>query len=93
MQGELFPGYKYQISVQSVGGGPIQVIKQPLLLTRFDGTTYMSYPDAANFFTYQTPDQNIESLLAEWSSAGDDLWRVTLQIADSFDNPVPGAVP
>jgi hypothetical protein len=93
MQGELFSGYKYQVTVQPVSGGMVQVLSQPLQLTRFDGTTYMSYPDAANFFTYATPDQNIDSLLAEWSSTGDDLWRVTLQIADSSDNPVAGALP
>lgn len=93
MQGDLFPGYKYQITVQPASGGPVTALNTPLMLTRWDGTTYMSSPDPANFYTYMDPDQNIDSLLGEWDTTGDDKWRITLLIADSSDHPVPGSLP
>src|ERR1035438_5965092 len=46
VQGELFPGYKYKLTVQDKSGGlPIDLIT-PLTLTRWDGTTYVNAPDA-----------------------------------------------
>ena len=93
IQGESFVGYKYQITVQDLTtGAPPIVLSAPLTLTRWDGTTYTSAPDPAHFYTYD-PTLNIDSLLGEWTSGGDDLWLVTLTIADMSDNPVPGAIP
>jgi hypothetical protein len=64
-----------------------------LLLTRWDGTTYTSAPDVNGYFTYMDPTLNIDSLLGEWDTSGDDLWQITLQIADMADNPVLGSLP
>ncbi len=93
VQGELFPGYKYKLTVQDTVGGLPQDLITPLTLTRWDGTTYVSKPDAQHYYTYQDPTQNIDSLLGEWDTGGDDLWQITLQIADLADNPIPGSVP
>lgn len=93
VQGPEFPGYKYKIQVRRISGGAWQDVATPLLLTRWDGTTYVSNPDASNFFVYQQYANNIENLLGEWQTSGDDVWEVKLQIADLSDNPVPGAVP
>ncbi len=93
VQGELFPGYKYKLTVQDTSGGLPMDLVTPLTLTRWDGTTYVSAPDAQHYFTYQDPTQNIDSLLGEWDTSGDDLWRITLQIADLADNPIFGALP
>jgi hypothetical protein len=93
IQGPEFYGYKYKIQVRPHSGGSWQDVVTPLLLTRWDGTTYVSYPDPSNFFTYQQYQYNIENLLGEWQSSGDEVWDVKLQIADLSDNPVPGAVP
>ena len=91
-QGPEFPGYKYRIQVRNVtAGGTFQDVATPLMLTRADGTTYMSNPDALNFFDYQQYPDNIENLLGNWDSSGDDQWEVKLEIADFADNPVPGA--
>ena len=92
VQGELFPGYKYKLTVQNTGGGLPQDLITPLTLTRWDGTTYVSAPDAAHYYTYQDPTQNIDSLLGEWDTGGDDLWQITLQIADMADNPIFGSL-
>lgn len=93
-QGPEFPGYKYRIQVRNLtAGGSFQDVAAPLMLTRADGTTYISNPDASNFFVYQQYPDNIENLLGNWSSSGDDQWQVKLEIADLSDNPVPGAIP
>jgi hypothetical protein len=93
-QGPEFPGYKYRIQVRNVtAGGSFQKVDTPLLLTRSDGTTYVSTADVNGFFEYQQYPNNIENLLGNWHSSGDDLWDVKLEIADQFDNPVPGALP
>ncbi len=93
VQGPEFPGYKYRIQVRRTSGGSWQDVTTPLWLTRWDGTTYLSSPDASNFFEYQTYTNNIENLLGNWYSGGDDQWQVKLEIADMSDNPVPGSIP
>jgi hypothetical protein len=94
VQGPEFPGYKYRIQVRDVSvGGSWQTVVTPLMLTRWDGTTYVNNPDAGGYFEYQQYVNNIENLLGNWGSFGDDLWEVKIEIADLFDNPVLGAVP
>ena len=78
VQGELFPGYKYKLTVQDKSGGLPQDLIKPLTLTRWDGTTYVDAPDAQHYYVYQDPSQNIDSLLGEWDTTGDDLWQITL---------------
>jgi hypothetical protein len=94
VQGPEFPGYKYRIQVRDLStGGAWQTVITPLLLTRWDGTVYVSVPDGSGYFEYQQYVNNIENLLGNWGSAGDDLWQVRIEIADQFDNPVLGAIP
>jgi hypothetical protein len=94
VQGPEFSGYKYRIQTRDLtSGGSWQTVITPLLLTRWDGTTYVSIPDGSGFFEYQQYVNNIENLLGNWGSAGDDLWEVRIEIADQFDNPVLGAIP
>ena len=93
IQGEAFVGYKYKLTVRNTGGGAPQVLTTPLTLTRWDGTTYTSSPDASFYYTYVDPIMNIDSLLGEWDTSGDDLWEVTLEIADMADNPLLGSIP
>src|SRR5258707_732870 len=93
VQGPEFPGYKYRIQVRDVSvGGSWQTVATPLMLTRWDGTTYISNPDAGGYFEYQQYVNNIENLLGNWGSFGDDLLGVKIEIADLFDKPVLGAV-
>jgi hypothetical protein len=93
VQGPEFPGYNYRIQVRDVTvGGAWQTVTTPLMLVRWDGTTYVSNPDPSGYFQYQQYANNIENLLGNWGSFGDDLWEVKIEIADSSDNPVPGAV-
>jgi hypothetical protein len=94
VQGPEFPGYRYRIQVRDItAGGTWQTVITPLMLTRWDGTTYISNPDPSGYFEYQQYPNNIENLLGNWDSGGDNLWDVKIDIADSFDNPVVGAIP
>jgi hypothetical protein len=94
VQGPEFFGYKYRVQVRDLTtGGPWQNVTTPLMLTRWDGTTYISNPDVNGYFDYQQYPNNIENLLGNWYSGGDDLWEVKIDIADFLDNLVPGAIP
>ncbi|HKE24408.1 MAG TPA: hypothetical protein VKB88_18725 [Bryobacteraceae bacterium] len=94
VQGPEFPGYRYRIQVRDItSGGSWQTVSTPLILTRWDGTTYISNPDVNGYFDYQQYTNNIENLLGNWDSSGDDLWEVKIDIADFFDNPIAGAIP
>src|SRR5262249_17582493 len=72
VQGPEFPGFKYRIQVRRTTGGLWQDVATPLWLTNWDGTTYLSSPDANNFFEYRDYLNNIENLLGEWDTGGDD---------------------
>jgi hypothetical protein len=93
-QGPEFPGYWYRIQVRDVSvGGTWQSVVNPLLLTKWDGTTFNSNP-VGDFFPYQQYVNNIENLLGNWDSSGDDLWEIKIEIfADALGTPVGGAVP
>jgi hypothetical protein len=93
-QGPEFPGYWYRIQVRDVSvGGTWQSVVTPLLLTKWDGTTFTSNP-VGDFFPYQQYVNNIENLLGNWDSSGDDLWEIKIEIfADALGTPVSGAVP
>jgi hypothetical protein len=92
IQGESFVGYKYQLTVQDLTSGGLPItLNQPLTLTRWDGTTYTSAPDSSGYYTYVDPSYNQDQLLGEWDTTGNDLWLVTLQIAQPSDAPVSGA--
>jgi hypothetical protein len=94
VQGPEFFGFNYRIQVRDITtGGSWQTVATPLMLTRSDGTTYISNPDVNGYFSYQQYPNNIENLLGNWDSGGDDLWEVKIDIADLSDNPVPGAIP
>jgi hypothetical protein len=93
IQGPEFHGFKYRIQVRPLAGGLWQNVVTPLLLTRSDGTVFLSSPDGSGFFEYQKYENNIENLLGEWDTGGDDQWLVKLEIADMFDNPIVGAIP
>lgn len=94
VQGPEFPGYRYRIQVRNItAGGSWQTVTAQLMLTRWDGTTYFSNPDLNGYYNYQQYTDNIENLLGNWDSSGDDLWEVKIDIADFFDNPVVGAIP
>ena len=82
-QGPEFPGYWYRIQVRDISvGGSWQT-----------GTTYISNP-VNGFFPYQQYINNIENLLGNWNSSGDDLWEIKIEIfADSLGTPVLGAIP
>jgi hypothetical protein len=93
-QGPEFPGYWYRIQVRDVSvGGTWQSVVTPLLLTKWDGTTFTSNP-VGDFFPYKQYVNNIENLLGNWDSSGDDLWEIKIEtFADALGTPVSGAVP
>ncbi len=84
VQGAPLVGFEYLVEVTPVDifnnpvGAPTPVVTN-LTLTRLDGTTFTL---SANFithrFAYQNFDQNVNSVLAQWDSGGDERWQVKL---------------
>jgi hypothetical protein len=92
VQGPEFSGYRYRIQVRDVtAGGSFQTVMTSLMLTKSDGTTYTSNPDVKGFFAYQNYQDNIENLLGNWGTSGDDLWEVQIEIADLADTVLGSA--
>jgi hypothetical protein len=89
VQGAPVPGHSYRVEVIPAGGGaPTPVVTQ-LLLTRWDGTTYVHQANpVTQRFDYVDFAQNINAVLAQWDTSGDDSWTVKLTVFDVIGNPV-----
>ncbi len=81
VQGAPVLGHSYKVEVVPVGGGvPVPVVKD-LVLTRFDGTTWTHTANpATGRFNYVPFWQNVNGLMAQWDTSGDDLWIVRLLV-------------
>ncbi|MFN8464728.1 MAG: hypothetical protein U0X20_04220 [Caldilineaceae bacterium] len=84
VQGAPLLGHTYLVEVTPVDslgnpiGAPAPVVTN-LLLTRFDGTTHVHTANPVTHrFAYLDFTQNVNSVLAQWDSAGDDKWQVKL---------------
>lgn len=75
----LATGFSYSIEIRPVDGGPATTLKRPIRLKRADGTSWLHHPDPENGrFAYVPFEYNIEQLLGEWVSEGDQCHTVTL---------------
>lgn len=84
VQGPSFPGYKYRVQVKKATDPDTSwvPVKTKLRLVDWTGTIFTELlPDGDGFFTFAAPQFNIDSVLAWWDTAGDDLWDVKLEIA------------
>ena len=88
VQGAPLLGHSYLVEVTPVDslgnpiGAPAPVVTN-LVLTRFDGTTHVHTANPVTHrFTYLDFTQNVNSVLAQWDSAGDDKWQVKLSTFD-----------
>lgn len=84
VQGFPLLGHSYKVEVIPAGGGvPVPVVKD-LVLTRFDGSTYVYSADTnTGRFAYRPFQENVNSVLAQWDSTGDEKWVVKLTTFDS----------
>ncbi|MGD8414596.1 MAG: hypothetical protein PVF33_10200, partial [Candidatus Latescibacterota bacterium] len=79
VQGAPLLGHKYRVEVTPVGGGAPTTVVKDLHLTRWDGTTYVHSADPVTLmFDYVPFMQNVNGLLAQWDTAGNDKWIVRL---------------
>lgn len=89
VQGAPLPGHRYKVEVtplDAVGnpvGAPAPLVGN-LTLTRLDGTTHILSADPVTHrYAYQPFNQNVNSLLAQWDSSGDEKWQVKLSTFDA----------
>jgi hypothetical protein len=89
VQGAPLLGHSYKVEVIPAGGGAPTPVVKDLVLTRFDGTTFIhSANTVTGRFTYLPFTQNVNSVLAQWDSTGDDKWIVRLSTYDGGGNLV-----
>lgn len=84
VQGAPLLGYSYRVEVQpTLGGAPTSVVTN-LTLTRQNGTTHVVHADPVTLrFQYQPFWENVNGVLAQWNTSGDDLWIVRLYVYDA----------
>jgi hypothetical protein len=92
IQGLPSVGNRYRVWVQKVGSPLPTALTDAIITTDMYGTPTSRTPDGSGFFPYLDNSQNIDDILAYWYSAGDDQWRVWLEIADGSDT-VLGSTP
>jgi hypothetical protein len=84
VQGAPLLGHSYKVEVTPAGGGAPTAVVTKLVLTRQDGSTFTHLANPATLrFDYVDFTQNINSVLAQWDSSGDDKWEVKLSTFDS----------
>jgi hypothetical protein len=88
VQGAPLLGHSYKVEVTALDGlgnpigAPAPVLTN-LVLTRADGTTHIHTANpVTQRFTYLDFSQNVNSVLAQWDSAGDARWQVKLSTYD-----------
>ncbi|MFV1980560.1 MAG: hypothetical protein ACC655_05340 [Rhodothermia bacterium] len=89
VQGSPLLGHSYRVEVTpSLGGAPTTVVTN-LILTRQNGTTHLHTADPTTLrFDYLPFTQNVNSVLAQWNTAGDEQWIVKLFTYDGAGNQV-----
>lgn len=89
VQGSPLLGHSYKVEVTPFGGGAPTNVVTDLVLTRFDGTTFTHSANiSTGRFNYLPFTQNVNSLLAQWDSTGDEKWEVKLSTFDGGENLV-----
>jgi hypothetical protein len=83
VQGYPVNGYSYKVEVTPAGGGAPTAVVTDLIVTDLNGNTSTHSANPITLrFDYLPPNQNINSLLAQWDSTGDDKWSVKLSVYD-----------
>lgn len=89
VQGVPLLGHSYKVEVTPSGGGAPTAVVTDLVLTRSDGTTHTHHANPVTLrFTYLPFNENMNSVLAQWDSAGDAKWEVKLSTFDGGGNLV-----
>jgi len=89
VQGAPLPGHSYKVEVTpALGGAPTPLVTK-LKLTRSNGTTFDHFADVTTGrFNYVNYFNNVNGLLAQWDSTGDEKWIVKLTTYDAADTIV-----
>jgi hypothetical protein len=79
VQGAPLLGHSYKVEVTPVGSVVPTPVVTDLVLTRQDGTTHVHQADPiTGRFTYLPFTENVNSVLAQWNTTGDEKWAVKL---------------
>lgn len=88
LQGAPLPGHTYLVEVIPAGGGAPTPVVTDLWVTDHDGDLHLHQANPMGRFTYLPFTDNINGLLAQWDTVGDEKWTVRLSTFDPGDNLV-----
>lgn len=88
IEGNFYFGYYYRVKVHKVGDPPnsFLVLGDSFFVERSD-FGFDLQTSTGGFFAYLDPLQHFDNALAYWSSSGDDLWEVQLDLATTPNEP------
>ncbi len=92
IQGCPSVGFKYRVWVRKFGSINEIMLTDPIRTVDFNGIGTWRFPDVNGFFSYLNSLDNIDNLLAWWTTSGDDLWEIRLETANMFDMLVASTV-
>jgi hypothetical protein len=84
IEGMFHPGYYYRVKVHKFGEPPTSFtpLTDSFSLQRwFTPPSYDLQISSGGFFAYKDPMLYVDRTLARWTSSGDDMWEVQLDIA------------
>jgi hypothetical protein len=82
VEGHYYLGYYYRLKVRKLTDpiSSFSVLGDSFLVERWD-TGFDLQTSTGGFFPYLDPALHVDSTLAVWNTAGDDLWVIQLEIA------------
>jgi hypothetical protein len=83
VQGWPIPGFTYIVEVSNDEMLWAPVLTDLMVEDKFGGTATHKADPVTKRFAYLPGDQNVQGLLAEWDTAGDEKWYVRLTVYDA----------
>jgi len=78
--GSQLPGYQYRIQVRQVGDPSWTTVNNSFTAVDPTGTIFTAQVPSGDYFSYLPESLNADNVLAEWWTAGNQLWQVKIDI-------------
>ncbi len=82
VQGLPIPGWSYLVEVRTGSGAWAPLVTDLVVVDGLGNTAVHTADNTTKRFTYLPFAQNVNNLLAQWNTAGDELWQVRLTVFD-----------
>jgi len=88
INGQPVLGGSYRVQVRNLSQGTgWTTLVNPVTVVDFHGVTSTKSP-TGEYYSYSAPDGNEFGALADWDTAGNDLWEIKLDARDAASSPL-----